>query len=399
MTKHKRARCSSPSFVLRSCRWSFFVVWILFYHEWLATSSDSCSDIACRGYYRGWSMFAYAQDVSEEEDSRNGSPFIRRGKTRRDMRIRGGALPQATLQERQATDAAQFKSTQLVMTAFRKGLGGGVYGAFAGIIQVFTLMWLRTIMTYQLRYGTNFSQALHTLLRDGGIARLYRGLVFALVQAPLSRFVSTAANDGVNLLLGRLEATKSWSTARKVAIASLVVGFWRMVLMPIDTMKTVLQVDSVEGFRNLMRRIKAGRFGLLYQGTFATYISSVMGHFPWFWTYNMLESNAWLAKVIQWNLLRSAGIGFLASVVSDTVINSVRVIKTTKQSLGAKHSVSYSEAIRMVLAADGWKGLFGRGLGTRVMANAIQSVVFTVIWRSLADRHKGAHSSDEGSVE
>ena len=30
--------------------------------------------------------------------------------------------------------------------------------------------------------------------------------------------------------------------------------------------KTVLQVDSAEGFQNLMRRVKAGKMGLLYQG-------------------------------------------------------------------------------------------------------------------------------------
>lgn len=46
-------------------------------------------------------------------------------------------------------------------------------------------------------------------------------------------------------------------------------------------MKTVLQVDSIEGFRGLLRRVKAGQFHLLYQGAFATYVSSVMGHYPW----------------------------------------------------------------------------------------------------------------------
>lgn len=53
------------------------------------------------------------------------------------------------------------------------------------------------------------------------------------------------------------------------------------MIAAIDTMKTVLQVDSVDGFRNLIRRVKAGRIGLLYQGTIATYLSSVMGHYPW----------------------------------------------------------------------------------------------------------------------
>jgi hypothetical protein len=49
----------------------------------------------------------------------------------------------------------------------------------------------------------------------------------------------------------------------------------------IDTMKTVLQVDSTEGFRNLLRRVGTGNFALLYQGAYATYVSSVLGHYPW----------------------------------------------------------------------------------------------------------------------
>lgn len=32
------------------------------------------------------------------------------------------------------------------------------------------------------------------------------------------------------------------------------------------------------------------------------------------------------------------------------------------------------------------QGLFGRGLRTRILGNALQSVLFTVIWRGLAER-------------
>ncbi len=35
--------------------------------------------------------------------------------------------------------------------------------------------------------------------------------------------------------------------------------------------------------------------------------------------------------------------------------NSIRVIKTTKQAIASKNSVSYGEVIAMILAADGWK--------------------------------------------
>lgn len=54
-----------------------------------------------------------------------------------------------------------------------------------------------------------------------------------------------------------------------------------LFLAAIDTAKTVLQIDSVEGFRSLARRVKAGRLGLLYSGAIANAISAILGHYPW----------------------------------------------------------------------------------------------------------------------
>ena len=145
-----------------------------------------------------------------------------------------------------------------------------------------TLMWLRTIINYQSRYGIPFFKSVGILYREGGIARFYRGLSFALFQAPLSRFVSTAANDGVEALLASFDVTRGWGEGLKVGVAAIVVGLMRMMLMPLDTCKTVLQVDSVEGFRNLMRRVRNGKIGVLYQGAIANAVSSTMGHYPWY---------------------------------------------------------------------------------------------------------------------
>jgi hypothetical protein len=158
-----------------------------------------------------------------------------------------------------------------------------------------------------------------------------------------------------------------------------------MMLMPIDTAKTVLQVDSVEGFRNLVRRVKAGKITVLYEGAIASAFAAVIGHYPWFFTYSSLQASSWVHKLLPSKLLANAAIGFLASMVSDIVTNAARVVKTSKQALASKHNVGYSEIIRMIVAADGWKGLFGRGLRTRIMANALQSVMFTVLWRGLAE--------------
>ena len=107
--------------------------------------------------------------------------------------------------------------------------------------------------------------------------------------------------------------------------------------------------------------------------------------FPQFYTYNLLAASEWVQNLLPSQLFRNAGIGLVASVVSDTVVNALRVIKTTKQSMGSKHTMTYIETVRMIVSADGWRGLFGRGLRTRLFANALQSIVFTVIWRGLAD--------------
>jgi len=74
-------------------------------------------------------------------------------------------------------------------------------GVILAPLQVVTLMWIRTIMNYQYRYGTGTISAIRTLYAQGGIRRFYKGVQFAVIQGPLSRFGSTAANDGVNALV------------------------------------------------------------------------------------------------------------------------------------------------------------------------------------------------------
>ncbi len=280
-------------------------------------------------------------------------------------------------------NVSESKKNLLVRAAV-KGLGGGLPGAVAGFIQVLTLMWIRTVVNYQYRYALSFRQAFAALNAEGGITRFYRGLGFALIQNPLAKFGATAANDSIDVLIEKYP----WvGQGRRAVLSSLLVAFWRFLLMPIDTCKTVLQVDSREGFRELMRKVRAGKLYLLYEGAIASALSSSLSNWPWFYVYRKLtilcQNRNYL---VDQKLIQNAIIGFLASVVSDTTTNVFRVIKTNKQSLARKRSVGYGEAIREILAIDGVIGLFGRGLLSKLLANAIQSVVFTVVWRWLAER-------------
>lgn len=48
--------------------------------------------------------------------------------------------------------------------------------------QVLSLMWLRTTVNYEYRYGGGMMNALRTLWAEGGIPRFYQGLAPALIQ-------------------------------------------------------------------------------------------------------------------------------------------------------------------------------------------------------------------------
>lgn len=61
--------------------------------------------------------------------------------------------------------------------------------------------------------------------------------------------------------------------------------------------------------------------------------------------------------------------------------NSLRVIKTVKQT-NTDGSLSYVDCVKGIIAKDGVKGLFGRGLTTRLLTNMLQSMVFSVGWKA-----------------
>ena len=275
-----------------------------------------------------------------------------------------------------------FKS--ILNNSAKKALGGGVAGASAMGCQVLSLMWLRTTMNYQYRYGTTTKTAIKSLYKDGGVKRFYRGVTPALLQGPLSRFGDTAANTGVLELLNSYEKTKDLPLYAKTLCASFMAALWRVNLMPIDTLKTSLQVNGKEGLSILAKKTRSSGAGVFYHGTVATFSATYVGHFPWFFIYNYLDNSIPKQDTMIKNLTRNAVIGFSASVVSDSISNSIRVLKTTRQTYDKP--ISYLEAGKEIIKNDGVKGLLGRGLKTRIIANGLQGMMFTVLWKAFMSR-------------
>lgn len=105
----------------------------------------------------------------------------------------------------------------------------------------------------------------------------------------------------------------------------------------------------------------------------------------WFGTYNFLDANLPQPTTLVEKLARQAFIGFVASVVSDTVSNSLRVIKTYRQVHATR--IGYFAAAEAVIAVDGVRGLFGRGLKTRIIANGLQGLMFSILWKLFMDMY------------
>jgi len=271
----------------------------------------------------------------------------------------------------------------LLLDSLEKGLYGGSMGSLATFAQVGGLMWLRTTINYQYKHGGTFSNTFKLLYKQGGIPRFYRGVSVAIIQAPLSRFGDTAMNTGVLHYLNNNNSTKEWNMATKTFYCSLFSGLWRVNLMPIDTLKSSLQVNNKEGLQIVRKKVSNHGFKVLYNGGLGAFSATMMGHFPWFFTHNYLSSVIPISKdegkITKYS--KYALIGFSSSFASDIVSNSFRVLKIYKQT--DKNNISYYDSIKEIVRKHGISNLFTRGLKTKILTNGIQSVLFTILWKSL----------------
>ncbi|KAG5463029.1 MAG: hypothetical protein BJ554DRAFT_2285 [Olpidium bornovanus] len=295
--------------------------------------------------------------------------------------------------------------------------------------------------------GRNESRRLRRLACENGSEHrlteplLTRDNTSSLQILPTS---DTAANQGMLALLDSHDLTRDFPVAVKTVavgfIASISYFFFcleiRILLRSrgsfehhVDRINHgewngTLQTGGENALPLLRQKIAAHGIGTLWYGAGATVAATFVGHYPWFAVYNILNEKLPQQVTMPKKLARSAVIGFSASVTSDTISNSLRpslslnrfalppspyftsnlgrpifvwlsgngitqVIKTYRQTHVEK--VSYQRAVKEIVEKDGVIGLFGRGLRTRILTNALQGVIFSVLWRMFEDvlTHKG----------
>lgn len=264
----------------------------------------------------------------------------------------------------------------------------GYAASMASIVSVFLLMWLRTAMSYQHVKGVTMSQAIQQLYNDGGVPRFYKGLIPALCMMPLSRFGDIFSNE-----VAREFLQDSFPAAVVTVFASSMAAGWRILISPADTTKTMMQVHGTEGLNHLKNKIAKNGISALYEGAMGASAATWVGHYPWFVTHNFLEAYCVRNHILGAHLkqqnstrknLRRALLGLISSLVSDVCSNAIRVLKTYKQT--SVEPIGYVEAASRIIEKDGITGLLFRGLTSKLTANALNAMLFTVVWKAIAER-------------
>jgi hypothetical protein len=119
-------------------------------------------------------------------------------------------------------------------------------------------------MNFQMRNNLSFGETFKRLYNEGGIARFYSGLPYALVSSPISRFGDTAANEGIKAYFegtvrANLSISFSWSARRMCALVRWLAEKTRRVssasegLFAVVSLVAVVSSEQERGLSELVR--------------------------------------------------------------------------------------------------------------------------------------------------
>ena len=88
----------------------------------------------------------------------------------------------------------------------------------------------------------------------------------------------------------------------RTAVASTCAALWRVVLTPVDTLKTTMQVQGPAGYALLLAKVKKNGVDVLWSGAAANFAANFVGNYPWYVTFNTLEG-IWLPPAAEAGML------------------------------------------------------------------------------------------------
>ena len=152
----------------------------------------------------------------------------------------------------------------------------------------------------------------------------------------MSRFGDTFCNAGAQAVFASSPSLADAPLLAQTAVAAAGSGVFRALIMPLDTVKTIRQVDGPRGREVLRAKMAAlGARRTLWAGAAGAAGAHAASFFPWFAVHNALQARVpraaraddGTATGFALYAARAAGIGLAASSVSDTASNALHVLK------------------------------------------------------------------------
>jgi hypothetical protein len=230
--------------------------------------------------------------------------------------------------------------------------------------------WLKTIIKNQYVKGTDIKNTVSNLLKNKDRFRLYRGFVPTTMETLISR--------NTDILFHKFYSKNLNSSKEEIAVCSgLSSSFIKFVFLPFDTVSNIYQVHGKEASEIIQKQHKKENY-FFYRGALPQISIGTIGSSAWLYTYSILNDMKFSCN----KNINNAIIGIGSSVVSDLVVNPIRIIKTYKQS--NCDYISYNDIIKRIVKEDKnlLKSVF-RGFGLRTSLNAFNSGLFLVIWKNL----------------
>ena len=258
--------------------------------------------------------------------------------------------------------------------SFQDILKSSVAGSSAGIIQLSSLFWLKTIIKHQYRYGTNPITSAKLLYQDKDILRFYRGFSPNLLKTCFGKF-----GDAAFYTYFHQSEFDHLSNSQRSSYISFASSVLKFKLMPLDTYTNMCQVRGEEGILVMRKKIAENGLGVLYNGSTAYFLSNFIGNTSWFFTMDYLNKIYYQPYQKKTDTKKNIIIGFASSAVSDLITNPIRILKTYKQS--NKEDISYLQSLKEIYKSKGLVNFYFRGLPSKLLLNGLNSALFLVLWK------------------
>lgn len=247
--------------------------------------------------------------------------------------------------------------------------------AKASFIQINILYPIKTAIKSQYIYNKSISNTFKDLLFNKDKLRIYRGIIPNISKSTIGRVSDLSLYSIIDKNLENNSIiTNSFTSS---SISTLL----KTIIMPLDVYGNIYQVHGKDGkqiIKNNLNSNKLNNIKFLYRGTLAYGLLSYLSTSLWLSSYNILDTKIEKYNNEKQNICRNALIGFSANILSDILVNPIRIIKTYKQS--HKNNITYFKIIKNI-KNNPLINYGTRGLLLRIFMNSLNNSIFIVLWK------------------